>query len=158
MNYEETLSTLRYADRAKKIVNKAVVNESATDKIIRELKAENDKLKMLLRQATQGDGSIGKDDLEEIMEGMEQAEAHMQACDQEFYEKKLAVQKEEDAIKDDILAEKKKLENKREPHFCNLNEDPQLSQTLYFSLKDCKYYFESYLLIVSEVNHIYSQY
>lgn len=27
-NYEETLSTLRYADRAKKIQNKAVVNES----------------------------------------------------------------------------------------------------------------------------------
>jgi hypothetical protein len=28
LNYEETLSTLRYADRAKKIQNKAVVNES----------------------------------------------------------------------------------------------------------------------------------
>lgn len=28
LNYEETLSTLRYADRAKKIMNKAVVNES----------------------------------------------------------------------------------------------------------------------------------
>lgn len=26
-NYEETLSTLRYADRAKRIVNHAVVNE-----------------------------------------------------------------------------------------------------------------------------------
>ena len=38
MNFEESLSTLRYADRAKKIVNKAVVNESATDKLIRELK------------------------------------------------------------------------------------------------------------------------
>jgi len=37
-NYEETLSTLRYADRAKKIVNKAVINESAQDKIIRELR------------------------------------------------------------------------------------------------------------------------
>lgn len=71
MNYEETLSTLRYADRAKKIVNKAVVNESATDKIIRELKAENEKLKQLLRQATQGGGSLSKDDLEELVEGME---------------------------------------------------------------------------------------
>jgi len=29
VNYEESLSTLRYADRAKKIVNKAVINESA---------------------------------------------------------------------------------------------------------------------------------
>jgi len=38
-NYEESLSTLRYADRAKKIVNKAVVNESVQDKIIRELRA-----------------------------------------------------------------------------------------------------------------------
>jgi len=28
MNFEETLSTLRYADNAKKIKNKAVINES----------------------------------------------------------------------------------------------------------------------------------
>jgi len=28
MNYEETLSTLRYAERAKKIQNKAMINES----------------------------------------------------------------------------------------------------------------------------------
>ena len=42
MNFEESLSTLRYADRAKKIQNKAVVNESAQDKMIRELKAENE--------------------------------------------------------------------------------------------------------------------
>ena len=28
INYEETLSTLRYADRSKKIKNKGVINES----------------------------------------------------------------------------------------------------------------------------------
>jgi kinesin family protein 13 len=33
MNFEETLGTLRYADRAKKIQNKAVVNESESVKI-----------------------------------------------------------------------------------------------------------------------------
>ena len=44
-NYEETLSTLRYADQAKKIQNKAVVNESETDKIIRNLTAEKDELR-----------------------------------------------------------------------------------------------------------------
>lgn len=44
-NYEETLSTLKYADQAKKIKNKPVVNESETDKLIRELKAQNEKLK-----------------------------------------------------------------------------------------------------------------
>ena len=37
LNYEETLSTLRYADRAKKIVNKAIINESVQERIIREL-------------------------------------------------------------------------------------------------------------------------
>jgi kinesin family protein 13 len=30
-NYEETLSTLRYADRAKRIVNHAVINEDPND-------------------------------------------------------------------------------------------------------------------------------
>ena len=48
LNYEETLSTLRYADNAKKIKNSAVVNESPSDRMIRELKAENLKLKEML--------------------------------------------------------------------------------------------------------------
>lgn len=47
-NYEESLSTLRYADQAKKIKNRAEVNESATDKLIRELKTENERLLKLL--------------------------------------------------------------------------------------------------------------
>ena len=50
-NYEETLSTLRYADRAKKIVNKAVVNEDPNTRIIRELKEEVEKLKRQLMSA-----------------------------------------------------------------------------------------------------------
>ena len=37
-NYDESLSTLRYADRAKKIKNKPIVNESESDKMIRQLK------------------------------------------------------------------------------------------------------------------------
>jgi len=38
INYDETLSTLRYADRAKRIKTKAIVNENPIDKLIRELK------------------------------------------------------------------------------------------------------------------------
>ena len=38
INYDETLSTLRYADRAKQIKNKAIVNENPIEKLIRELK------------------------------------------------------------------------------------------------------------------------
>ncbi|XP_050665675.1 kinesin-like protein unc-104 isoform X2 [Leptidea sinapis] len=49
INYDETLSTLRYADRAKQIVCKAVVNEDANAKLIRELKEEIFKLRELLK-------------------------------------------------------------------------------------------------------------
>ena len=48
INYDETLSTLRYADRAKKIKNKATVNENPMDKLLRELREENEKLKKQL--------------------------------------------------------------------------------------------------------------
>lgn len=50
-NYEETLSTLRYADRAKSIVNHAVVNEDPNARIIRELREEVEKLRVQLTQA-----------------------------------------------------------------------------------------------------------
>lgn len=50
-NYDETLSTLRYADRAKSIVNHAVVNEDPNARIIRELREEVEKLKEQLTEA-----------------------------------------------------------------------------------------------------------
>jgi hypothetical protein len=74
LNYEESLSTLRYADRAKKIVNKAVVNESVQEKMIRELRTENDRLKKILMEAAKnGTGvidlkSLGLGDPGELME------------------------------------------------------------------------------------------
>ncbi|VVC24967.1 Hypothetical protein CINCED_3A008357 [Cinara cedri] len=49
INYDETLSTLRYADRAKQIVCKAIVNEDANAKLIRELKEEIQRLRDLLK-------------------------------------------------------------------------------------------------------------
>ena len=49
INYEETLSTLRYGDRDKKIKNKAVINESEDDKTVRLLKEENNELKKKLK-------------------------------------------------------------------------------------------------------------
>ena len=57
-NYEETLSTLRYADQAKKIKLHVVINESDQDKMIRELKEENEKLKMMLSSLSVGGWEI----------------------------------------------------------------------------------------------------
>lgn len=48
INFEETLSTLRYADRAKYIVCKAVINEDPNTRLIRDLKAEVARLKEML--------------------------------------------------------------------------------------------------------------
>jgi len=45
INHDETLSTLRYADRAKQIVNRAKVNEDPTQRLISELRAEIERLK-----------------------------------------------------------------------------------------------------------------
>ena len=52
-DYEETLSTLRYADQAKKIKNKAIVNEDPNAKLIRELKEELDSLRTRVTGASQ---------------------------------------------------------------------------------------------------------
>jgi hypothetical protein len=48
VNYEETLSTLRYANQVKAIKNDAKINESAHDKLIRELREENERLKQMV--------------------------------------------------------------------------------------------------------------
>ena len=60
-NYEETLSTLRYADRAKRIMNHAVVNEDANSKIVRELREEVEKLRKLLMGGIKQQGGGGTD-------------------------------------------------------------------------------------------------
>uniref|UniRef100_A0A6G1SN16 Kinesin-like protein unc-104 n=1 Tax=Aceria tosichella TaxID=561515 RepID=A0A6G1SN16_9ACAR len=49
INYDETLSTLNYANRTKNIVCKAVVNEDANAKIIRGLKEEIERLRSILQ-------------------------------------------------------------------------------------------------------------
>lgn len=61
---EETLSTLRYAERAKKIMNKAVVNESNNNEVIAALQKEIEQLNAALKDATQTDRAAL---MEEIM-------------------------------------------------------------------------------------------
>ncbi|CAO2656785.1 Nn.00g055880.m01.CDS01 [Neocucurbitaria sp. VM-36] len=58
INFEETLSTLRYADSAKRIKNHAVVNEDPNARMIRELKEELEKLRSQLTGGSSG-GSNG---------------------------------------------------------------------------------------------------
>ncbi|KAM0285658.1 hypothetical protein ACHAQH_001364 [Verticillium albo-atrum] len=59
INYDETLSTLRYADSAKRIKNHAVVNEDANARMIRELKEELALLRGQLGGGSSGTAAIG---------------------------------------------------------------------------------------------------
>ena len=47
-NYDETISTLRYANRAKNIKNKPKINEDPKDAMLREYQEEIEKLKAML--------------------------------------------------------------------------------------------------------------
>ena len=54
-NYDETLSTLRYADRAKQIKNKPRINEDPKDALLREYQNEIQQLRdMLAKMQSQG--------------------------------------------------------------------------------------------------------
>ena len=85
INYDETLSTLRYAWQVKAIKNKAVINETPQEKLIRELKEEIEALRKGGALPGSGGGGDGGDDgamdaeLEEKMRAQEEAIAQQQA-------------------------------------------------------------------------------
>ncbi|XP_037705099.1 kinesin-like protein KIF1A isoform X18 [Choloepus didactylus] len=64
INYDETLSTLRYADRAKQIRCNAIINEDPNNKLIRELKDEVTRLRDLLYAQGLGDITDNASDFE----------------------------------------------------------------------------------------------
>ena len=140
INYEETLSTLRYADRAKKIQNKAVVNESEHDKMVRLLKEENVNLKKMiedLQKKLLGQGGVaGEDDKQAFLELKEQLDSNeliMKDYQKSFTEKLEEAKKMESAV----LGEKVDI---NKPHLVVLNEDPQLSHKLRYSLNELPVY------------------
>ncbi|XP_071966233.1 kinesin-like protein KIF28 [Antedon mediterranea] len=137
INFEETMSTLRYADRAKAIKTKAIVNESPTDKLIRELKEENARLIEALEKSKQGGGGT----TETIQQGFTEAEVDQMKQDllmqlkQNEEEMEVAKKTWEQRLSEVNAANMEKLQQERQkqeemkviPHFWNLNEDPALT-------------------------------
>ena len=68
INLEETISTLRYADRARKIKNKPIVNQDSKDAENAKLKREIAELRMQLLNANGGKGvsAISSKELDEL--------------------------------------------------------------------------------------------
>ncbi|EFP82773.2 uncharacterized protein PGTG_08969 [Puccinia graminis f. sp. tritici CRL 75-36-700-3] len=161
-DYEETLSTLRYADQAKKIKNKAVVNEDPNAKLIRELKEELDTLrsrmsgghsedtydvtlppeKQIVKYQTKS-GEIKTVTKAALQEQLEQSEKLMSEVAQTWEEKLKnteVVQKEREQALEElgITIEKNNVgvyTPKRMPHLVNLNEDPLMSECLIYQIK-----------------------
>ena len=136
INYDETLSTLRYADRAKQIKNKATVNESATDKLIREMKEENEKLKKMLEggMIMSGTDGMSNEDVTKMKKKMEseiraqlkESEANAARMDESEYEKKLA-EMQSKFESENAAKGAKEQKMMTSPHMKNINEDSALS-------------------------------
>ncbi|XP_013766346.1 kinesin-like protein KIF28P [Pundamilia nyererei] len=122
--YEESLSTLRYAERAKRIQNRAVVNESPTERLVKELKAENARLLQRLSRLGQ-EGRRANDETKELRQLLTHNELQIRAI-QTLWEQHV-----QEALKDweqqyaNITQERRMMQ--MHPYILNINEDAQLS-------------------------------
>uniref|UniRef100_A0A3B3C899 Kinesin-like protein n=1 Tax=Oryzias melastigma TaxID=30732 RepID=A0A3B3C899_ORYME len=134
-NYDETLSTLRYADRAKSIVNHAVVNEDPNARIIRELREEVEKLREQLTVAESMKAPELKDRLEESEkliqemtvtweEKLRKTEAVAQERQKQLESLGISLQSSGIRVVDDKC------------FLVNLNADPALNELLVYYLKE----------------------
>lgn len=93
--FDETVNTLKYADRAKQIKNKAVVNEDPQDKLIRELREENQRLNDLIggggKPADPGAPAMTDEERERMEDMIAELEANKKAMEdmEDDWEEKL---------------------------------------------------------------------
>uniref|UniRef100_A0A7N6BE47 Kinesin family member 13Ba n=1 Tax=Anabas testudineus TaxID=64144 RepID=A0A7N6BE47_ANATE len=134
-NYDETLSTLRYADRAKNIVNHAVVNEDPNARIIRELREEVEKLRVQLTQAE----SLKAPELKDRLEESEKLIQEMTITWEEKLRKteEIAQERQKQLESLGISLQSSGIKVGDDKSFLvNLNADPALNELLVYYLKD----------------------
>ncbi|XP_078506005.1 kinesin-like protein KIF13B isoform X1 [Lissotriton helveticus] len=134
-NYDETLSTLRYADRAKSIVNHAVVNEDPNARIIRELREEVDKLREQLTKAE----SMKAPELNERLHESEKLIQEMTVTWEEKLRKTEEVAQERQKQLESLGISLQSSGIKVGDNKCflvNLNADPALNELLVYYLKE----------------------
>ncbi|KAL8273692.1 hypothetical protein Esti_002404 [Eimeria stiedai] len=138
VNYEETLSTLRYADRVKQIKNEAVVNENPLEKLIRELREENERLKKAMG-GTLPSPSGGNEPDPGLLDAIRKQ------YEEEIEANKRAMEEMTTSWKQKIEEEKKRAAaaGKSEDHveltvptLQNLNEDPFLTCKIICAIKE----------------------
>eukprot|EP00698_Gefionella_okellyi_P007179 TRINITY_DN1745_c0_g1_i1.p1 TRINITY_DN1745_c0_g1~~TRINITY_DN1745_c0_g1_i1.p1 ORF type:complete len:1253 (-),score=415.70 TRINITY_DN1745_c0_g1_i1:5647-9405(-) len=137
-NYDESLSTLRYADRAKRIVNKAVINESPQDKLVRDLKAEIERLKA---QVGGGSGATGSSEGSDELKAQLAANQHaLQEVTEDFQTKLARAQETETQLHSalsDMGLSAKELQTMAggAPQLVNLSSDALMAGNLVYYLR-----------------------
>lgn len=150
---EETLATLRYACQARTIVNRVKVNEDPHDRIIRELRAEVERLQVLRqdyeRQKRHSanaaaqyqprkiiiETSVDESEVEALKQQLAETEQELAKAQKSWRER---LQEAEDVRRTEMKLLKRKglaLElsaEQKEPCLVNLAADPMLSGTLLY--------------------------
>ncbi|XP_042367975.1 kinesin-like protein KIF14 [Plectropomus leopardus] len=139
-NVEESLSTLRYAQQARTIINVAKVNEDTSAKLIRELKAEVEKLRAA-QMSSQGIEPervrLFQQEIAGLRNRLCQQEKEMVEANRAWREKleQAEIRKREETKELQKAGVTFKVDN-RLPNLVNLNEDPQLSEMLLYMIKE----------------------
>uniref|UniRef100_UPI00398EEDD8 kinesin-like protein KIF3C isoform X2 n=1 Tax=Pristiophorus japonicus TaxID=55135 RepID=UPI00398EEDD8 len=139
-NYEESLTTLRYANRTKNIKNKPRINEDPKDALLREFQEEIARLKAQLERRGMLSKKRRKSQRKIILEGEEitdegeETEDNIEK-DMENYlkEQKETLEKEKVAIQDDhnlVAEEKQKLLEEKEKMMEDLKKEQEATEQL----------------------------
>ncbi|KAM6464130.1 kinesin-like protein KIF16B isoform 3-T3 [Liasis olivaceus] len=136
VNYGETLSTLRYANRAKNIINKPTINEDPNVKLIRELRAEIARLKTLLAQGNQI-ALLDSPTALSMEEKLQQNEARVQELTKEWTNKWNETQ---NILKEQTLALRKEgigvVLDSELPHLIGIDDDLLSTGIILYHLKE----------------------
>ena len=145
-NYDETLSTLRYASRAKQIKNKPKINEDPKDALLREYQEEIARLKAHLVEKGGGVIKTRRNPITGEMEEYEDEGDDAQAAEEFEREQEEKLESEKNAIMNDaslIASERERLLAEIEARKEKLAKEQEQSQQLSAKIKA----MESKLLI-----------
>ncbi|NXE43969.1 KIF3C protein, partial [Ptilorrhoa leucosticta] len=151
-SYDESLSTLRFANRAKNIKNKPRVNEDPKDTLLREFQEEIVRLKAQLekrgmlgkkrrrssrrKKAMDGEGAVDNEGEDENEDGLEKN------MENYLKEQKERLEEEKAAIQDDhslVSEEKQKLLQEKEKMIEDLRKEQEATELLAIKYKVCAF-------------------
>jgi len=146
INYDESLSTLRFAERAKHIINTAVINESNNAKLVDELKREVESLKKelakLKQQESHHSNSQDVSELQDLLSAKEKLVKELNKSWEEKLKETENIHKQRVSALEDLgitLDKKNDIVGLRSPqkipHLVNLNEDPLMSECLLYQIR-----------------------